>query len=345
LNYMAAMNSSSVAIQAALHDVITEMGGFLGQVEKRLEEVLQGQAGLDSSKSDTLISAARHLCIGGGGKRARPLLVRLFGNAVDTAASPLLEVAIASELIHSASLLHDDVVDAGMFRRGRPTVNARWGNTVAVMAGDLLLSTALGNLACVDAKVTQLAIGLVAEMTRAAIAEVEARGDLSLPVEKLRVIAEGKTGALFGFCGRAAAKLAGDDEAARRFDAFGRRLGVAFQMADDIRDLTGADEGKPQYADIQSRTPSLPILLAMESDDGLRRRLKEAWAFSAMTPDRVRELGQAISGSGAVPRAVAQVSQEVEDAVEALGPYASKRGGDALVDWARRLAQSVRGDS
>src|SRR5512144_1649282 len=121
----------------SIHAAQLELADFLSEVEQAMDEALQTSVG------DTLMDAARHLCMGGGGKRARPMLVRLFGDAVGAPDEHLVDVAVAAELIHSASLLHDDVVDAGMFRRGRPTANARWGNVVAVMSGDLLLSGAL----------------------------------------------------------------------------------------------------------------------------------------------------------------------------------------------------------
>lgn len=314
---------------------------FMDQVERSLETALKDEPAPEKHNGDTLMTAARHLCMGGGGKRARPVLVRLFGEACGAPGTPLVEVAVAAELIHSASLLHDDVVDAGMFRRGRPTVNAQWGNIVAVMTGDMLLSIALSKLTRVHPRVVEMAIATVSEMTRSAIAEVEARADLSLPLERLRFIAEGKTGALFGWCGAAAAVLAKDEDAAARFAAFGRRLGVAFQIADDVRDLTGTDEGKPQYADVQSRTLSLPILLAAGRDEQLRRKLKEAWAYSAMTPDRVRELGTAILGSGALELALERMHAEISAGVDSLGPYAKAGAGAELVHWAHKLAESV----
>lgn len=329
--------SSSTAIQSALQ--AAGHAGFLAEVEAVLERALVDEKGQEAR--DTLMAAGRHLVIGGGGKRARPLLLRLFADACGAPLEALPEVGAAAELIHSASLLHDDVVDAGMFRRGRPTVNARWGNITAVMAGDMILSTALSLLSRVDSRLVTRAIELVMEMTRAAIAEVEARGDLSLPLDRLRFIQEGKTGALFGWCGAAAATLSGNAEAARRFESFGRHLGIAFQIADDLRDLTG-DDGKPQYADIQSRTPSMPLLLAVAGDDSLRRKLREAWAFSAMTPDRVRELGLAIQASGAMQAAHAKLLGEIEAGVDALGPYATAPGGSELVDWGRRLAEGAR---
>jgi octaprenyl-diphosphate synthase len=221
-------------------------------------------------------------------------------------------------------------------------VNARWGNIVAVMGGDMLLTVALGRLEELDRRITTLAVSTVAEMARAAIAEVEARGDLSLPLEQLRQIAEGKTGALFGWCGAGAALAAGEPKAVDRFEAFGRRLGVAFQIADDVRDLTGTDKGKPQYADVQSRTPSLPILLAAAKDDSIKKRLKESWAFTAMTPDRVRELGSAVVGSGAVQLAIEKVDAEINAAIDVLGPYAAVPGGHQLVAWAKKLAEGLQ---
>src|SRR5688572_1155237 len=185
-------------------ELARELTDFLGAVEQRLGSTLvDGNAGPDV-KGDTLMEAARHLCLGSGGKRARPMLVLHFGDAVGVPAERLVDVATAAELIHSASLLHDDVVDAGMFRRGRPTVNARWGNIVAVMSGDLILSTTLLMLAQLDSRLSKIALAVIAEMTRAAIAEVEARGKLDLPMDRLRYICEGKTGSLFGFCGHAA---------------------------------------------------------------------------------------------------------------------------------------------
>jgi len=313
-----------------------ELADFLADVEKVLDAVLP------HARGDTLMGAARHLCMGGGGKRARPMLVRLFGDAAGAPYEHLVEVGVAAELIHSASLLHDDVVDAGMFRRGRPTVNARWGNIVAVMSGDLLLSTALGRLKRMDPRVTHEAIATVVDMTRSAIVEVESRGDLALPPDRLRFIHEGKTGSLFGWCGTAAALLAGNDDAAQRFSVFGRRLGIAFQIADDIRDLTGTDPGKPQYADVQARNISLPILIAAQKDDGLRRKLRDAWAFSAMTAERVRELGSAVLGSGALEASLERMDREIEAGIDALGPYTEVPGGAGLVGWARKLAASVR---
>jgi octaprenyl-diphosphate synthase len=322
-------------------ELARELLDFLGVVEQRIGAALvDGDSG-PGVKGDTLMEAARHLVMGGGGKRARPMLVRHFGDAMSVPTEQLVEVAVSAELIHSASLLHDDVVDAGMFRRGRPTVNARWGNIVAVMSGDLILSTTLLRLVQLDARLPQSALSVVSEMTRAAIAEVEARGVMDLSMARLRYIAEGKTGSLFGWCGQAVAILSSQPEAAQRFDGFGRHLGVAFQIADDIRDLLGTDVGKPQYADLHSRTPSMPILLALAKDEGLRRKLRDAWAFSSISPDRAQEIGNGIIATGSVDQSLEWLNTEIEAALDQLGPFAHAAGGEELVGWARKLSAGI----
>ena len=318
-------------------DAFASFKPFLAMVESQLTAQLGGE---QPKPDDTLLLAARHLCLKAG-KRARPMLLKIFGDTLGVPESKLVDAAVAAELIHAASLLHDDVVDNGMFRRGKPTVNARWGNIVAVMSGDLLLSGALLKLSLFDPRISQAALATVSEMTRAAMDEVQARGNLELGLDALKAIGEGKTGSLFGFCGKAAALVAGDEEAARRFDAFGRRIGVAFQMADDIRDISGTDEGKPQYADLQSRTPNLPVVLAVSRDPKLKKRIAEAWGWSALTNDKIKELGTAVLVTGALDEATVMMNGEIDAAVEALGPYAQRESGASLVMWARTLARGI----
>ncbi len=314
-----------------------EMKGYLGEVEKALAAALAQGTPPGEPAGEIMLNAARHLCIGGGGKRIRPSLVLHFGKALGVAAQRLVPLGVAAELIHSASLLHDDVVDVGMFRRGRPTVNSLWGNVVAVMSGDMVLTVALQQLVPIQTRLSQDALSCVLEMTRGTIAELEARGDLEMPLEKMRLIADGKTGALFGFCGVAAARLANDDAAAVAFEEFGRRLGIAFQIADDIKDLTGLDAGKPQFADLASKTPSLPVLMAAHADGAVKRRILDAWSFGDMRADRVRELGQAVLETGVLPQAIARMKAEVAAARVALRPWEETEGGKELLNLAHLL--------
>ncbi|MFN0061085.1 MAG: polyprenyl synthetase family protein [Myxococcaceae bacterium] len=312
---------------------------YLADVEKLLERTLANPE-RSVFVGGPLQQAARHLTLGAGGKRIRPLLAFLFARAVGVRGVDVVTIGTSAELVHSASLLHDDVVDAGMFRRSRPTVNAQWGNITAVMAGDMLLVSAIRLLESLDRRITQEAVRTVDEMTRATMAEVEARNDLDVPIDRFRAICEGKTGSLFAYCGSAAAILGDDKDAQSRFSAFARHLGVAFQFADDVLDLTGQDAKKPQYADLRSRTPSLPVLIAAK-DASLRRSIRDLWGFGSMSDERVREVGEAILASGAVGTAAKKVNAEIALAQDALRPLSSRVGVDELLSWATQLADSV----
>lgn len=316
---------------------------YMQDVERYLADALIDAAGPLEPQPDMLMGAARHLCIGSGAKRIRPLLVHLFAEALggtrsDERTGALVAIGAAAEMIHTASLLHDDVVDFSPLRRGRPTVNALWGNVTAVMTGDMLLTVAIDRLLAVNLDVARDSLNCLAEMTRGTIVELEARGNLALPLEKMRFIAEAKTGALFGFCGEAVADYAGDADARARFSEFGRRIGIAFQIADDLKDLTGGDPGKPRFADLNSRTPSLPILLAAREDPALAKEITDAWAADAMTGVRLTRLGEAVLGTRAFERALARMHEEIDAAVEAFAPYRGSAAGQELLGLARQLA-------
>ena len=110
-------------------------------------------------------------------------------------------------------------------------------------------------------------------------------------------------------------------------------------MADDIRDISGTDEGKPQYADLQSRTPNLPVLLAVQRSPLLKKRIADAWGWTALTQDKVKELGTAVVVTGALDDATVMMNAEIDAAVVALGSYAQRDSGANLVMWARTLAR------
>jgi heptaprenyl diphosphate synthase len=310
---------------------------FLEAVETGLREALDGRGPAEGVQQDLLQRAAQHLCFAGG-KRARPRLTQLFGQAAGAPEEPLVAVAVAGELIHAASLLHDDVVDEGTIRRGRPTVNAVWGNTVAVLTGDLVLSLALAGLRPLPAVLMVEAVELIAAMTRASLLEVQTRGRLDLGFARWREVAVGKTGELFAWCGRGAAHLAGDAEARERFARCGRHLGVAFQLADDLKDLHEGS-GKDRFSDIHSRTPSYPLLVAVEASARVREGLLGAWHEPQMHPAEVQELGEAVLQTKADAETLERLFAEVDAALEALGPYRRRPGGAELADWALGLSQ------
>lgn len=295
----------------------------------------------DDGTPGLLREASRTLVLAPGAKRLRPVLTMLLASELGVPLPAASRVAAAAELMHAASLLHDDVIDEGTQRRGLPTANARWGNAAAVLAGDWLLTQAFQQLVGLPASLTAAAIPAVARMTGAAILEIETRGRTDQPLEVWRRIAEGKTGVLFAWCGRAIALLARRDDAAAALDAFGRHLGVAFQVADDLRDVHDA-QGKDRFSDIRSKTPSSVLVLAMDRAPALRARLASAWERAAMPAPSVEEIGAEVLRSGAPEAAFGLVEHELALAYAAAAPVIGASCAEELQRLGDRFVQGLR---
>jgi heptaprenyl diphosphate synthase len=315
---------------------------FLAEVERRLATAFEGPAnGAEHAPGASVLEeAARHLCLADGAKRTRPRLVQLFGRAVEAPLDVTVDVAVSAELIHAASLLHDDVVDEGSQRRGQPTANRVWGNLAAVLAGDLILSRAIQRLLRWPTPVSEGALAVVVEMSCAAITEAERRYQAPVSARTWRAIAEGKTGALLGWCGQATALVAEDEGAAKRFAACGRHLGIAYQLADDIWDFEGL-KGKDPLQDLKNGNPSYVLARACELDPTLAQDLLAFWAQGS-PEDGCHSLAARIERGGALDAARRTVSHEIEQALSALGPYAERPGGEDIERWSRLLQMSFQ---
>lgn len=306
---------------------------FLSAVEQRLRHVLALPE--PERDADPLIASARHLVLAGG-KRARPWLVHALGAVVDAPEPGLLDVAVTAELIHAASLLHDDVIDEGHERRGRPTANVVWGNLTAVLGGDLLLTIALQQLRAHSPRLTADAIDVVAVMTRASLLEAACRGRVDVTAEQWRAIAVGKTAELFGFCGHAAALLVDSPEDAERFRTACQHLGVAFQLANDLDDLFGRTPGKDPLADVLNQNPCYPLIVAMTRSEPARRVIEGAWS-SAHPARSAPAVQRAVLESGAAHHTWEAIRAEVSAAEHALGPHTAHPATTPVLAWAHRL--------
>lgn len=310
---------------------------FLDNVDRRLNEALT--VGEADRATEVLVEAARNLVLAGG-KRARPWLVFTLGSVVDAPTEPLVDVAVAAELIHAASLLHDDVIDEGQERRGRPTANVLWGNLTAVLSGDLLLTVALQQLRAHPPALMHAAIDVIAVMTRASLLEAACRGQMDVAPEAWLSIAVGKTAELFGWCGYAAGQLAGDAEAADRFRAACRHLGVAFQLANDLDDIYGRTPGKDALADIQTGNASFPVLLALR-DEPARAAIAAAWG-APVGPEAATAIQEAVGRCGAAGATWDRIAEEIGAARTALEPWADHPAAAPVLAWADRLWQTAR---
>jgi geranylgeranyl diphosphate synthase, type I len=199
-----------------------------------------------------------------GGKALRPALVLLCAEAAGGDPADAVPGAVAVELVHNFSLLHDDVMDGDTTRRHRPTAWTVFGTGPAVLAGDALLSVAFEQLAPDSAKLLSQGVLDLLE-GQAADVDFEQRDDVT-PAECVRM-AGGKTAALIGASCELGAQLGGRPEAVPRFGEFGRAIGLAFQHVDDLLGIWGdpAETGKPVYSDLQNRKKSLPVVTALSS--------------------------------------------------------------------------------
>jgi heptaprenyl diphosphate synthase len=229
---------------------------LLQAVEDRLQEMASDEAEALGIYSGHLIRA--------GGKRLRPLLVILCSGIEDPACQPLIDIATAAELIHTASLIHDDILDRSDTRRGVPTVNHLWGNHTAVLAGDLLFATAFGLLArghCPGALAAMTAA--IRDMCQAEIEQKEAVFQFSVTEDMYLSRIEKKTASLLAACCSAGALAGGlGPEAADSLAAYGRDLGLCYQITDDLLDFTGDSNtlGKPSDSDLVQGILTLPVI-------------------------------------------------------------------------------------
>ncbi len=247
-------------------------------------------------------------------------------------------MGVAAEFIHSASLLHDDIIDEADRRRGRPSVNHAYGNATAVLAGDFLLTEAFDLLRPFDRAISEQAILVVREMTKASMLELEARGKIDVTIEEWRAIAHGKTGALFSWCGFAVGHFLNDKTAADRLWQLGKHIGFIFQLADDLKDFHGDHALKDICRDIRNLESSLPIILAINQDCQIKDKFKAAFLGGFIDENLAINLRDLIMRSGAVTKASQLLSEEVAKALDLLAVFDKTKGKHCLDRLMQELA-------
>jgi heptaprenyl diphosphate synthase len=239
-----------------------------------------------------------------GGKRLRPALLFLAASFGQPDTARLLEAAAALELVHVASLYHDDVMDRAPRRRGGASVNAEWGNAPAAAAGTYLFARASSLFAALGDAANHLASRTSVELCSGQLQEVENAYNLDLTdAAHLQILAR-KTASLFELPSRLGAQLSGAPaEVAEALAAYGRYLGLAFQLADDALDLAGeaAQVGKATGADLRTGIYSLPVLLALRSADGTGERLRALLEQVRLDEDDVQTALRLVRKAGLAP--------------------------------------------
>jgi octaprenyl-diphosphate synthase len=303
-------------------------------VETRLARELESPVGRIPEVGGHLLAA--------GGKRLRPLLAVLAARASQTDLGRAVAAGCAAELIHTATLFHDDVVDSGSVRRGRPAARMIFGNGVAVLVGDFCLARGLDLVAATGsiAMVRSLA-ATVTEMAEGEVAQLEGAGDVDLTIPAYLRVVDRKTASLFAWCARVGGIL--PPALDLTLGRFGRALGRAFQIIDDVLDCSGDERasGKSAGRDLQEGKLTLPILLACDTDPELRGRIKSVMGSAGVPSDMARDLLHAVRAAGGIERARKRAVVFAEEAIGELALLPGSAYRDGLVALCRLAVDRV----
>jgi octaprenyl-diphosphate synthase len=245
--------------------------------------------------------------LGGGGKRMRPALLLLANRYAGKRREGSIRLASVVELLHSATLIHDDVIDSADTRRGRPSANSRWGNHRSVLAGDWLYMQSF-QIALEERnfRILDILIDITQRMVEGELIQLEKIGRIDVTEEDALRLATFKTACLFGGCARLGAVLGGlEGEEEEALADYGKYAGLAFQLVDDLLDFTASAQqlGKPVLSDLKEGKVTLPLIYAIENGHHEARelvaRVLEEKEFVSVKPERLVAL---VNESGALDR-------------------------------------------
>jgi octaprenyl-diphosphate synthase len=289
-----------------------------------------------------MINQIAHYIISAGGKRIRPMLVLLFANAFGFAGRERFELAATVEFIHTATLLHDDVVDESALRRGRQTANALFGNAASVLVGDFVYSRAFQMMVSVNRmRVLEVLADATNVIAEGEVLQLMNMHDPDLSVDDYLRVIRFKTAKLFEASARVGAVLAEVDlEVEESCAAYGRSLGTAFQLVDDLLDYEGATEqlGKNVGDDLREGKPTLPLLLAMERGSASERELIRH-AIQHGEVARLPEIVAIVGRTGALAATRDAARAEADKAGRALSVLPASAHREALLELCFRSVE------
>lgn len=302
----------------------------------RVEEALEKAVVADS---DLLAATAKYL-LAAGGKRFRPMLLLLAGYFGDPTDPRLIPGSVSIELTHLATLYHDDVIDEADDRRGVPSANARWDNTVAILTGDYLFSRASEISADLGPDVCRLLARTIGVLCDGQIREVDSSGKVEQAEASYLEIIRRKTGVLIATSCRLGGMLSDASEKhVEILEAFGESLGMAFQLSDDIMDVTSTqmELGKEPGTDMKEGVYTLPVLHALHAGPQ-REELQRLLAHGAPDGEMLDRALEIVRTGGSIEHARAAVSTEVRRATDLAGQLPEGAARHALEQVAKYLA-------
>jgi octaprenyl-diphosphate synthase len=312
---------------ADVHAVLTQEMAWVDQELRRI-----ASTGLTPATD-----SARHL-LEAGGKRVRPLALLLSAACFGPIPEPAWHLATVAELVHLATLLHDDVIDDAPERRGKPTSRTVWGNAVSVLAGDLLLTHALERTSAVAPKAVldELFVTL-RRLVDGEVVQLRGRTEVDVRPSTYFAIVQDKTASLFVWATRSGGCIAGaSQDHIDALGSFGQHMGVAFQLVDDLLDYAGEamDTGKAIHADLREGKLTLPLVLAIEREPSLSRDLEAARVLDSGASAR---LVAAVHAHGTCDEVRKLARAETDRALGALATLPASSARDLLAAIAAEL--------
>lgn len=304
----------------------------------RVDDVIRRRLSSDVA----LIEQISHYIIGAGGKRIRPRLVLLFAQGLGYEGPQADELAATVEFIHTATLLHDDVVDESSLRRGRQTANAMFGNAASVLVGDFLYSRAFQMMVSVNRmRVLEVLADATNVIAEGEVLQLMNMHDPDTTVEDYLRVIRFKTAKLFEASARLGAVIADADPLIEEACAdYGRALGTAFQLVDDLLDYEGDREslGKNVGDDLREGKPTLPLLFAMDhSSEAQRQLIRHAIEHGEV--ERLPEIITLVRTTGAIEATRQAARAEAERARECLSALPASEAKNLLLELAARSVE------
>jgi heptaprenyl diphosphate synthase len=305
---------------------------FEASLRSQLELIDAALLRAAEADSEMVTEAAQHI-IAAGGKRFRPLLV-VLGSYLGPreATEDVVKAAVVVELTHVASLYHDDVMDEAGIRRGSPSANSRWGNTVAILVGDLLFARASDIVCDLGPEFVRLQARTFSRLVQGQIAETVGPSETDPLDHYLQVVAD-KTGSLIATSALFGSKISNAAPQLQRVMAeFGEQIGIVFQLSDDIIDITSDQTGKTPGTDLREGIPTLPTLLARRSDDPADVRLLQLLNSDLHDDGALHEVLDLLRRHPCIDQAREEVRRRANAARALLDPLPIGPARDALDD-------------
>ena len=302
----------------------------------KLEEAIQSVP-----HGESVVHRSGHHLLSVAGKRLRPMCVALAARVGSGLSDATRDYGVAVELVHCATLLHDDVVDSGDVRRGVPAARTLYGNAASIFAGDWLLVEALRRVRAVRIPgVLEHLLDIIDEMIFAEAIQLESRGRVDARLATYMRVVEGKTAALFRWAMHAGAKAGGlDEEMCAALGDFGLHLGVAFQLIDDVIDYSEDDAttGKSTFADLREGKMTHPVIVALERDPALREVIEDLIRQppGEISPALRARLLSGLQRTGALESSRELAVERAERACASLAGFPPSRALEALFTVAR----------